>query len=91
MDAFAKHSCCSYQTTGFEVDDLITSELAVDGYTNVTLLCTLKNRKPTIIFLTTNNCPKPVSEELSTNFDSIRDILAVIMNNTGIIERVFQS
>ena len=99
VNAFAKHSCCSYQTTGFEVDDVISSELSDDGCTNITLTCTMKNRKPTITFITTNNCPKPVSEELfnatsvilSTNFDSIRDILAVIMNNTGIIEMVLQS
>ena len=99
MDAFAKHSCCSYQTTGFEVDDVIASELSDDGCTNITLTCTMTNRKPTIIFLTTNDCPKPLSEELfnataaslSTHFDSIKDILAVIMNNTGIIEMVLQS
>ena len=58
-----------------------------DGCTNITLTCTMKNRKPTITFLSTNNCPTPVSEELfnatAANFDSIRDILAVIMNNTG--------
>jgi hypothetical protein len=96
VDAFAKHSCCSYQTTGFEVDDVIASELADDGCTNITLTCTMKNRKPTITFLTTNDCPKPLSEELfnataaslSTHFDSIKDILVVIMNNTGIMERI---
>ena len=80
---------------------LLPNTLAVltklwDGCTNITLTCTMKNRKPTITFVTTNKCPKSLSEELfnataaslSKHFDSIRDILAVIMNNTGIMVRI---
>ena len=99
VDSFAADDCCSYQSTGYQVDEYIGSQIAEDGCNNITISCVRRSGRPRIIFQTEETCMRPVSEDLfnstagslTDSLNNIMEAMAVIANNTGkyIIEVMF--
>ena len=91
VNSFAADDCCSYQRTGYQVEEYIGSQIAEDGCNNITISCARREGRPRIVFQAENTCITPVSEDMfssvaGTMTDSLHNImetLAVVANNTG--------
>ena len=64
MNSFAADDCCSYQSTGYQVEEYIGSHIAEDGCNNITISCARREGRPRIVFQVENTCTTPVSEDM---------------------------
>ena len=74
--------CCSYQQTGYQIGQNITTSLAPDQCTKITLICeALAASDPQIVMkVDSDDCYKCASQE---SLDEVKATLKKVLNNTG--------
>ena len=82
-ESFSNATCCSFQRTGFKVGEEIKSLTAVDGCTQVSLLCSNQMGAPDVAVRVQSSCGAATEESMLENFAAVTEILQHISDKTG--------